>query len=57
MLRLEEGGRLCSVGFVDRRSFTLAFLTKNVKLMEFASQPSLKAQMKQHALFYFHAEQ
>lgn len=52
----EQRVGLCSVGFVDRRSFTLAFLTKILKLVEFAIRPGLTAQIK-HVLFHPNAEQ
>lgn len=59
--RLEEVGRVAFCWLQRPEVIYFGIFNKDLgiltKIMEFASQPGLKAQMKQHVLFYLNAEQ
>lgn len=61
MPRLEEVGRVAFCWLQRLEVIYFGIFNKGLgiltKIMEFASQPGLKAQMKQHVIFYLNSEQ
>ena len=57
LLRPESVGRAVFCWLCRPEVISFGILNKDLKLMEFASRPGLKAPVKQYVLFYLNTEQ